>query len=420
MPDFNLIITGAGPAGLMAALTAAEKGARVLVLEKMNKAGKKLLITGNGRCNITNMASMSDFMKKINPQSRFLKPAFDNYFNKDIIALLHQNGVPTQVEEKGKVYPELGKAGDVLGVFMNRLHRLGVTLRYNCTVDELLINNGRITGVRYTEGDSPQQTSANAVIISTGGMSYPSTGATGDGYILAQQAGHTIIKPIPVLVPLITEGDDAPTLQGLSLKDVGVSVWVSGKKIKAGLGEILFTHYGLSGPLIHSLSRHAVEGLEADKETHLSIDMMPLHDDNATDALLLDAINSNGRKTFENLLKLFLPGKMIPFFLMRNKLSGSRLAHQISASERKTLRLFLKDLRFKIKGHRSFKEAIVTAGGVDTTEIDSRTMCSKLIPNLYFAGEILNVDGDTGGYNLQIAFSTGRLAGSCSAEGITR
>jgi len=394
----------------MAACKACEMGAGVLILEKMNRAGKKLLITGNGRCNITNTASIADFVKRIYPNGRFLKHAFSQFFNKDIIAFLEANGVATKVEENGKVYPVSDTAGDVLSVFLNKIHRNNGEIKYNCNVTGFEVDESSIISVKYTDEDNVFFAKARCVILCTGGLSYPATGSTGDGYTIARTLAHTITPTRPSLVPLITKGDKAQILQGVSLSNVRVSVWTNNKKHSQGKGELLFTHFGLSGPLIHSLSRGIVEALDLKQKVTLSMDLMPDSDEAATDKILLADLNRNGKKRIDNVMKLWLQSKLISVFLSECGINAEKEAHQLTAEERRKIRILLKDFRFEITSHRSYKEAIITAGGVSTDEINAKTMQSKLIDNLYFAGEVIDLDGDTGGYNLQIAYSTGWVA----------
>ena len=410
MKIYDVVIIGGGPAGLMAACTAGEAGLSVLILEKMSRTGIKLLITGNGRCNITNTTGLSDFIKHIYPDGRFLRHAFSKFFSKDIISFLKNCGVETKVEEHGKVYPVSNKAKDVLAAFMTKALMHDVEIRYNSQVIDLLIEEKTIKGVKILTDDKKQDVFARHVIICTGGKSYPSTGATGDGYALTVKAGHTITQIRPSLVPLNTFGDKAQQLQGLSLSNVKASLWINNKKHSQSTGEILFTHYGLSGPLVHTLSRAAVEAVENDIKAEMSFDLVPQSDEVAFDKKLLEELNTNGKKQIDNLLKFWLPAKLIPLFLTECGIENNKECHQINAAERRKIRLLIKDLRFIITGHRSFKEAIITSGGINTKEIDSKTMQSKLFDNLYFAGEIIDLDGDTGGYNLQIAYSTGWLA----------
>ncbi|MFC2107206.1 NAD(P)/FAD-dependent oxidoreductase [Bacteroidota bacterium] len=408
---YNTIIIGAGASGLIAAVTAAEKGEKVLVLEKMERAGRKLLITGKGRCNITNTAELKEFIQQIHPNGRYLRPAFSKFFSADIIDILEKQGLKTKIERGGRVFPEDDLAKSVVRSLLKGLEKSGAEIEYNARVEKLIIQQGEIKGVEANINGKTERISADKVIICTGGKSYPATGSSGDGYKFASDAGHTIIPVRQALVPLETKGDIASKLQGLALKNVKASVWVNGKKHKDDFGEMLFTHFGLSGPIILTLSGIVVDELSNDNKVVISIDLKPALDDPKLDKRLLRDLDENGKKRLENIFKLWLPSKMIPVFLEKLNLDADKLGHQVSANERKQIRLLMKDFRFDISGYRSFKEAIITAGGVATSEVNSKTMESKLVKGLFFAGEILDLNADTGGYNLQIAWSTGALAG---------
>ncbi|MBI9038495.1 MAG: NAD(P)/FAD-dependent oxidoreductase [Bacteroidales bacterium] len=412
MEKYDVIIIGAGAAGLLAAGKLGESGLKVLLIEKMERAGRKLRITGKGRCNITNNAGMSDFIKKVHPNGRFLKNAFSNFFSKDIVELLNDLGVKTIVERGGRVFPASEKAGDVVDAFVRFTKKNHVITKYKTAVYSLLVENNKLIGVEVKSIDSDNNNFyySDNVILASGGMAYPATGSSGDGYKVAKYVGHTIIPVRPALVPLETKGNIAQSLQGLSMKNSKAIVWVNGKKIKEDFGELLFTHFGLSGPIILSLSRFVVDEIDKKNKVEISIDLKPALDDKKLDNRLLRDIDEHGKMKIKSLFRKWLPGKMIDAFLEITEIDGEKEAHQISAKERKKIRLLMKDLRFEIIGYRPFKEAIITAGGIPTTEISSKTMESKIIDNLYFAGEIIDVDGDTGGYNLQIAFSTGWLA----------
>jgi hypothetical protein len=419
----DVIVVGAGAAGLFAAGQAAQQGARVLLLEKMNKPGRKLLITGKGRCNLTNTAPLDDFIAHFGPNGRFLRQAFGAFFADDLIAFLHDLGVPTVMERGGRVFPASDAAQDVVEALARWTHDLGVVIEHHAPVERLLISEGRINGVQVGRTvvrgvEHPRRTfHAPAVILATGGASYPGTGSTGDGYRLAAAAGHTIVPVRPALVPLETAGKFAPLLQGLSLKNVTVSLWIDGKKTAHEFGEMLFTHFGLSGPVILSLSRAAVDGLAQNQRVIISIDLKPALSDEQLDQRLLRDIAQHSTQQFENWLKDLLPRSLIPVCIAITRIPADKAARQITAQERKTLRLWLKDFHFEITRARSFHEAIITAGGVALNEVDPRTMQSRLVEGLYFAGEVLDLDADTGGFNLQAAFSTGWLAGYAAGRG---
>ena len=397
----------------MAAGQAAAQGADTLLLEKMNRPARKLRITGKGRCNLTNVAPLDDFIAHFGPHGRFLRQAFSRFFASELLAFLEELGVATITERGGRVFPASGRAVEVADALLRWGRQQGVTLRTRAPVERLLIEGGRVVGVQVSGG---QVHPADAVIVATGGASYPATGSTGDGYRLAAAAGHTIVPIRPALVPLETAGNVAPRLQGLSLRNVTVRVWVNGKKQAEAFGEMLFTHFGLSGPVILTLSRQVVDALQAGQGVSLSIDLKPALDEGKLDARLLRDLDAHGKQQLRTLLQGLLPRKLIPVCIDLVGIPPDKAAHQITAQERERLRAWLKDFRLEVAGHRPFAEAIVTAGGVDTREVDPRTMASRLLQGLYFAGEVLDVDGDTGGYNLQAAFSTGWLAGRSAAQ----
>jgi len=407
MEQFDVIVVGAGPAGLLAAGSAAEKGGRVLVLEKMKQEGRKLLITGKGRCNITNDANVSEFIRHVYPNGRFLRTAFGHFFSKDILDLLYRYGVETTCERGGRYFPTCNRSADVLLALLKWVNEKKVEIRCGMKVEKLLVENKIIKGVQA----NGKEFRAGKVILATGGKSYPATGSNGEGYELARTVGHTIVPVRPALVPLETGGDLARQLQGLTLKNVRATIWINGKKGGEDFGEMIFTHFGLSGPIILTLSRIVVDALIQKSAVEISIDLKPALDEQKLDARLLRDLDEAGKKNISNLFRNWLPASMIPVFMKSLGIDPGKDGHQVSSKERKSIRNMMKDFRFEIKGHRSFKEAIITAGGVATGEITSKTMESKLVSGLYFAGEMIDVDAETGGYNLQIAYSTGFLAG---------
>jgi predicted Rossmann fold flavoprotein len=412
MTAAQVIVVGAGAAGLMAAGQAAAQGAQTLLLEKQKRPGLKLRITGKGRCNLTNVAPLPDFITHFGPNGRFLRQSLSRFFADELLAFFQELGVPTVTERGGRVFPESDRAADVVDALLGWGKAQGVVLRTRSPVQQLIVEGDRLVGVLV----SPDVTQrASAVIIATGGASYPATGSTGDGYRLAQSVGHTIVPIRPSLVPLETAGDIAPRLQGLSLRNVTVRLLVNGEKQAEAFGEMLFTHFGVSGPITLTLSRQVVDALRSGQSVSLSLDLKPALDERKLDARLLRDLDGHGKQKFRTLLKGLLPRKLIPVCLDLLGIPAAKAAHQITAQERQRLRSWLKDFRLRVVGHRSFDEAIVTAGGVDTREIDPRTMGSRLVQGLYFAGEVLDVDGDTGGYNLQAAFSTGWMAGRSAA-----
>jgi len=407
---FDVIVVGAGPSGLLAAGRAAELGGKVLLIEKMRQEGRKLLITGKGRCNITNNASISDFITHVYPNGRFLRHAFSHFFSKDIIELLHKYDVETTLERGGRYFPASNKSSDVLQALLNWVHELNVDIRCGHRVEKLLVENNKIVGIKA----NGLEFKCKSVILATGGKSYPATGSNGDGYELARQYGHTIEYVRPALVPLETSGKVAQQLQGLNLKNVKAVVWVDGKKVAEDFGEMLFTHFGLSGPIILTLSRIVVGALHDNRKVNVTVDLKPALDEQKLDNRLIRDLNEHGKKKISNIFRFWLPSTMVPVFIDLLGLDPEKACHQVSSKERKQIRHLLKNLPFQITNHRSFKEAIITAGGISKNEISSKTMESKLVKGLYFAGEMIDVDAETGGYNLQIAYSTGWLAGNSS------
>jgi predicted Rossmann fold flavoprotein len=411
MDTYDLIVTGAGAAGMMAAGQAAMLGARTLLLEKMATPGRKLFLSGKGRCNLTNTAPLEEFIPHFGKNGLFLRQAFHRFFSPDLLDFFHSLGIPTITERGGRVFPASENAQDIVDALGKWNRNSGVELRTYTPVEQLLIEDNQIIGVRSSQGTLKSK----AVIVATGGASYPGTGSMGDGYRLAESAGHTIVPIRPALVPLTTSGDLAQRMQGLSLRNVAVTVWVDGKKGEDAFGEMLFTHFGVSGPIILTLSRGVVDALDQKKIVAISIDLKPALDEAKLETRLLRDLNQSGKRQYQTLLKGLLPQKMIPVCLDLTRILPDKPCHQITADERQRLHSFLKDFRLKVTGHRGFRQAIVTAGGVDLRQVDPRTMESRLVEGLYFAGEVLDVDADTGGYNLQAAFSTGWVAGRAAS-----
>ena len=364
----------------------------------------------DGHCNITNSLPADEFIKHVFPNGRFLRNAFSRFYSQDILELLEKYGVPATLERGGRYFPTSNKAVDVLRALQQWNKDVGVKLITGHRVEKLLVENKNIAGVQA----NGQKFLAKRVVLATGGKSYPATGSNGDGYELAKQVGHTIEKVRPSLVPMETEGDVAKKLQGLTLKNVKAVVWVNDKKAGEGFGEMLFAHFGLTGPIILTLSRIVVDELQNQRKVEISIDLKPALDDHKLDTRLLRDLNENGKKKVGNMFRSWLPSSMIPVFIELLQLNPEKECHQVSSKERKQIRYMLKNFKFKVTGHRSFKEAIITAGGVSTKEISPKTMESRMVSGLYFAGEMIDLDAETGGFNLQIAYSTGWLAGeSC-------
>lgn len=407
---YDVIVIGAGASGLIAAGHAAEKGAKVLLVEKKERAGRKMLISGKGRCNITNNSSQSTHFKSIHPNGRYLKHVYNKFFTKHILDILEKEGVEVKTERGNRVFPVSDSAKDVVEALLRNIKKQKVEIKYHTSVEKIITEKNKIKGVLVHEDGTSKEISCKNVILCTGGKSYPATGSTGDGYKLAKDLGHTIITPKPALVPLETSGSTAEKLQGLSLKNVNAMLWVNDKKVNKEFGEMLFAHFGLTGPIILTLSKNAVEEIDKKSRVKITIDLKPALDIKKLDARLLRDINEHGKKNVDNIFKEWLPSKMIPVFLELLKIDPKKKAHQISAKERKGILLLMKNFEFSVTGYRGFKEAIITAGGINTEEVASKTMQSKIVENLYFAGEVLDLDANTGGYNFQIAFSTGWVA----------
>lgn len=412
----RVIVVGGGASGMMAAGRAAECGAQVLLLEKTSRLGNKLRITGKGRCNLTNLADQPDFIAHFGPNGPFLHNAFARFFNQDLIDFFAAQGVPTVVERGQRVFPASNDAHQVADALASYLRQNGARVQFKARVAELEARGGRMAGVRTEGGES---LAARAVIVATGGVSYPETGSTGDGYHLAQALGHTIVPVRPALVPLVVKEGHAGTLQGLSLRNVEVSLLLDGQAVSCQFGEMLFTHFGVSGPIILTLSAQAVERLGQGK-LELSINLKPALSDEQLDRRLQRDFDRFSKRAFRNILKELLPSKMIALFVQLTGIPPDKPGHQVTAAERGRLFSLLRDLRLTVVGHRPIAEAIITAGGVSTREVDPRTMESHLVKGLYFCGEVLDINADTGGYNLQAAFSTGYVAGQSAARAVAR
>jgi predicted Rossmann fold flavoprotein len=416
--DHLLVTVGGGAAGLMAAGQAAADSASVLLLERNPRLGVKLRITGKGRCNLTNTAEFDEFLAHFafpdeECDSRFfLRNAFARFFEPDLVEFFESLGVRTEAERGGRVFPVSNDAQEVADALAHFVKRHGVHVRYRSRVTGLLIESGRLAGVQLEDGE---RIAARAAIIATGGASYPKTGSSGDGYRLAEQAGHHIVPIRPALVPLVCAGSEPAAMMGLSLRNVEVRLLLDGEEFARDFGEMLFTHYGVSGPIILTLSGPAVARLGHGR-LEMSINLKPALSPDRLDARLRRDLDEFGRRSYQNLLKELLPKKMIDVVVARTGIPGSKPGHQITAEERERLRALLHDFRLTIVGHRPLDEALVTAGGVDTHEVDPRTMASRLVRGLYFAGELLDVQADTGGFNLQAAFSTGHVAGRAAAQ----
>ena len=414
----QVVVVGGGAAGLMAAGQAAAAGAPALLLERTARLGTKLRITGKGRCNLTNTAAMDDFLAHFrSPEPEgdahlYLRNAFARFFAPDLMAFFQEMGVETTVERGGRVFPASNSAHQVAEALARFAQEQGVEIRTLSRVDRLWLEGDRLRGLVLEGGE---RIVTGAAIVATGGASYPKTGSTGDGYRLAEQAGHRVLPIRPALVPLVVAGSEPRAMMGLSLRNVEVRLLLDGQEFARDFGEMLFTHFGVSGPIILTLSGPAVQRLGQGR-LQMSINLKPALDAEKLDARLRRDIDEFGKRSYRNLLKELLPLKMIDVFVARSAIPPDKPSHQISAEERLRVRDLLHDFRLAIVGHRPLNEAIITAGGVDTRQVDPRTMASRLVKGLFFAGEVLNVQADTGGYNLQAAFSTGYVAGRAAAE----
>ena len=411
----RVIVVGGGPAGMMAAITAAENGNEVIIIEKMPSFGRKLLITGKGRCNITSSLYMSEFIKNTPGNGKFLYSAFQNYTNKDIIEFLKRQGLEVKEERGNRIFPVTDKSIDVLNCFKKRIDELKIQYKLNTRVEKILIKNNEVLAIRTDK----EIIKTDKIILATGGKSYPLTGSTGDGYKMAKDIGHTIIPIKPSLVPMeVYEKEECKRLQGLSLRNVGIKIIDTDRKkiIYEDFGEMIFTHFGISGPTILSGSAHLVkykdiEYLLRKKYINISIDLKPALTEEQLDDRILRDFNTFKNKQFKHSLDKLLPQKIIPVVIELSKIHESKKVNEITKEERKRLVELLKNFTITIKSFRPVEEAIITCGGINTKEIDPKTMESKVIKGLYFAGEIIDVDSYTGGFNLQIAYSTGYTAG---------
>ena len=405
----DVIIIGAGAAGLFAAVSAINSGYKVLVLEKMAYAGKKLLITGKGRCNLTNMCDMDEFMKNIPTNPKFFMSSFRKFSNQELLEWFNNQGLETKVERGLRAFPVSDSARDVRDTLVNYITKNKGEILYNVAVKQLLITDAKVTGVRLFSG---KEYFAEKIIIATGGTSYQTTGSDGYGYKLAEQAGHKIVQPLPALVPLECDLTYVKELQGLALKNVTAKLSVNGKVVGTEFGEMLFAHFGLTGPMILSLSGLASKHL-LDKNNLLEIiiDLKPALDMQTLENRIQRELKENNKKQMASILRSLMPASLIPMVLAVADISGITVASQLSKVARQRLLETLKGLKFTVTGTRPFAEAIITAGGVATKEINPKNMQSKLVAGLYFAGEVIDLNAYTGGFNLQIAFSTGYVAG---------
>ncbi|MEG1878339.1 MAG: NAD(P)/FAD-dependent oxidoreductase [Pseudoflavonifractor sp.] len=408
----DIIVIGGGAAGCMAAITAARQGASVLLLERNPKLGRKLYITGKGRCNLTNDCPAMEMLKNVPCNSRFLTSVVTRFPSAAVRDFFEAEGVPLKVERGNRVFPQSDRSTDIIDALLMALRHSGVELMQE-RAEEIITEDAAITGVKTERGTHH----CKAVILATGGISYPLTGSTGDGYRMAEELGHSLVAPMPSLVALVSEGDLCQRMQGLSLRNVAVKVKNSkGKAVYAEQGELLFTHFGLSGPLILSASAHMRDWTR--EHYRVEIDLKPALDEKTLDARLLRDFAENLNRDFHNILDGLVPKLMVPILVECSGIPGDTKVNTITKEQRRRLLELLKCLPIEIRGPRSVEEAIVTSGGVAVKEVDPKTMGSKLVDGLYFAGELLDVDAYTGGFNLQIAWSTGHAAGEAAAEAV--
>lgn len=410
----NIVIIGAGASGMAAAIAAASEGAGVTLIERNEKPGKKIYITGKGRCNLTNASDMETVRSNVITNPKFLYSAFHAFDNQDIIRLLEEEGCPVKVERGNRVFPVSDHASDVTAALKRRMDRLGVKLRLNTRVLSLILENDAAAGVQVRDEITgrEEEVRADAVIVATGGCSYPSTGSAGDGYRFAAQAGHTVTERRPALVPFETREDWSRQLQGLALRNVKVRIEKDGRLLWEEFGEMLFTHFGVSGPVLLSASSVVGPKLPAT----LQIDLKPALNEEQLDKRLLRDFSQAQNRQLKNALSGLYPARLIPVIIRESGLDGDRVVHDITAAQRRSLLMVTKGLRLTLTGLRGFNEAIITQGGVSVREVKAATMESKKTAGLYFAGEVLDVDALTGGYNLQIAWSTGWLAGQSAGR----
>lgn len=409
----KVVIIGGGAAGLLAGISSAQAGAETIIVEKMPKVGRKLLITGKGRCNITNACAIQELIKNLPGNGKFMYSAFSKFSNNDIIQLLETNGLKTKVERGGRVFPESDHAMDVVDTLRQIFLKAGGKILTGRPVRNILLKEGKAVGVVC---DNREIIYGSAIVLTTGGATYPGTGSTGDGYKMAQELGHTIVPLEPSLVPLACPVDYVKNLQGLALKNVKVSLIHKDKVLASDFGEMLFTHFGVSGPIILSLSKTASAAFKAGyTPLDLSIDLKPALSVEVLDARVQRDLQANIRKQLGNGLNKLLPKSLIPEVIDRACLTVDKEIDQLTKEERLRLIDVLKHFTLPLTGTRPLSEAIVTAGGISLKEVDPKTFASKLIPGLFLAGEVLDVDGYTGGYNLQAAFSSGFVAGENAA-----
>ena len=406
----RVFVVGGGASGMMAAIFAGRSGHKVTLFEKNNKLGKKLFITGKGRCNLTNACDYNSFFDNIITNSKFIYSAFSRFSNYDLMEFFESIGLPIKVERGNRVFPSSDKSSDVIKVLTEELRRLDVDIRYNTLVTDIIEKDGKFHAININSEDEKLQ--GDAIIICTGGLSYPATGSTGDGYRFAKKLGHTVTDLYPSLVPLHVNESFVKELMGLSLKNVSISIKIGESEIYNDFGEMLFTHFGISGPIILSASSYITNYLVKGEKVTLYIDLKPALSEEQLDARILRDFNKAKNKEFKNSLSHLLPKKLIDVIIRLSLISPNKQVNSVTNEERKVLLKLIKNLPLEIIKASDYKQAVITKGGVNVDEINPATMESKLVNNIYFTGEVLDLDGLTGGYNLQIAWSTAYIAGN--------
>ncbi|MDD4956844.1 MAG: NAD(P)/FAD-dependent oxidoreductase [Candidatus Omnitrophica bacterium] len=411
---YDVVVIGAGPAGMMAAIRSGKSGLRTLLVEKNALPGRKLILTGNGRCNYTNSAKKEDFLGRYGPNGDFLRDAFKVFFREELVGFLEENGIGSVEEENGRIFPLGKKAGDVLSALTRAVEGAGVECRFSSRVDGIKLRDGAVNAVTFA-GD--RILGCGAVVVATGGVSYPGTGSTGDGLRIAGKSGHGIVTPRPGLVPVISGETGIAGLEGISLYGIRVKGPISFSKYKLpGTGDVMFTRSGLSGPLILALSGQISETVEKKGELILEMDLEPALNGKQIEDRIMMGIKGSGARSVKNLLRTWYPERLVLYIMDKARIDADRRSAQMTKEERAGLIRNIKSMRVRITGTAPVKEAMVTRGGVSLKDIDPRTMGSRRVKGLYFAGEVMDIDGDTGGFNLQAAFSTGYLAGESASK----
>lgn len=411
----KVIIVGGGAAGMLAGIIAARNGCQVVLYEKNEKLGKKIFITGKGRCNVTNNCDPEELLQAVKSNNKFLYSAFYSFNSQDMMALLEESGVPLKTERGNRVFPVSDHSSDIIRGLERLLHRYDVHIRLRKEVQEILVEDGRAAGIRLKDGYEDR---AQAVVVATGGLSYPTTGSTGDGYRFARETGHTVTDCMPSLVPLTVREDYIGEMAGLSLRNVELTIRNGKKILYQDFGEMMFTHKGITGPLVLSASSSIGKQLKKQGTLEGYIDLKPALSSEQLDERILREFENAKNKQFKNVIGVLFPSSLTPVIIRLGGIPEDKVIHEISREERLNFVSIIKDFPFTIDGLGGYSEAVITKGGISVKEINPGTMESKKIPRLYFAGEVLDLDAVTGGYNLQIAWSTGYLAGMAVSENI--